>query len=102
MRARVFIPMLDLCFLSLGAIVAILSQTTLLTALPVDVSDVGRGIAAVTREDVTVVVIRDGAIFIDESPVPLDDLAVRIHGLAVIRIDEREPTEALIEVMRGG
>ena len=38
MQGRVFIPLIDLAFLSLGAIVAILSQTQLIRSLPVEVA----------------------------------------------------------------
>ena len=69
MQARIFISMIDLAFLSLAAVIAILSQTQLIQALPIEVTEIGQGIAAVTRDEVTVVTITDDEILVDGLPV---------------------------------
>ncbi len=100
MQGRIFISMIDLAFLSLAAVIAILSQTQLIRALPVEVTEVGRGIAAVTRDEVTVVTITDDAILVDGEPVPLHELGGAVDGPTVIlRIGRMVPTEKLIHVM---
>lgn len=100
MQGRVFIPLIDLAFLSLGAIVAILSQTKLIRSLPVEVTEVSPGIAAISREDVAVIVITADGLFADGAPVGPQDLAAVVDGrLALLRVDRRVPTERLVEVM---
>ena len=100
MQARIFISMIDLAFLSLAAVIAILSQTQLIQALPIEVTEVGRGIAAVTRDEVTVVTITDDAILVDGEPVLLHELGGAVDGPTVIlRVGRLVPTEKLIHVM---
>ena len=65
MQARVSIPLIDLAFLSLGAVVAILSQSHLVRSLPVEVTRVGRGIAVISREEVTVITITTDGLYAD-------------------------------------
>lgn len=100
MQGRIFISMIDLAFLSLAAVIAILSQTQLIRALPVEVTEVGQGIAAVTRDEVTVVTITDDAILVDGEPVSLQELGGAVDGPTVIlRVGRMVPTEKLIRVM---
>ncbi len=100
MQGRIFISMIDLAFLSLAAVIAILSQTQLVRALPVEVTEVVRGIAAVTRDEVTVVTITDQEILVDGEPVSLHELGGAVDGPTVIlRVGRMVPTEKLIHVM---
>ena len=48
MRSGIFIPLIDLAFLSLAAVVAILSQTQVIESLPVEVTEIAPGIAAIS------------------------------------------------------
>ena len=100
MQARVFLPLIDLAFLSLGAIVAILSQTQLIRSLPVEVTEIGRGIAVITRDEVTVITITRDGLYVDGRDVGLDELGGAVEGrLALVRVDRRVPTERLVTVM---
>ena len=100
MQGRIFISMIDLAFLSLAAVIAILSQTQLIQALPIEVTEIGQGIAAVTRDEVTVVTITDEAILVDGEPVSLHELRGAVDGPTVIlRVGRMVPTEKLIHVM---
>lgn len=100
MQARVFIPLIDLAFLSLGAVVAVLSQTQLIRSLPVRITEIGAGIAAISREQVTVITIAAGGLFIDGQPVALESLGDAVDGpLALVRADRQVPTQRLVEVM---
>ncbi len=100
MQGRVFIPMIDLAFLSLGAIVAILSQTQLVRSLPVELTEVEEGIAAISRDQIAVITIAREGLFADGEPVALGELATAVGGrLALLRTDRRVPTESLIKVM---
>ena len=100
MQARIFISMIDLAFLSLAAVIAILSQTQLIQALPIEVTEIRQGIAAVTRDEVTVVTITDDEILVDGLPVSLHELGGAVDGPTVIlRVGRMVPTERLIRVM---
>ena len=100
MQARIFISMIDLAFLSLGAVIAILSQTQLVRALPVEVTEIGHGIAVVTRDKMTVVTITANEILVDGEPVTLPEVGGAVDGpTAILRVDRMVPTERLIGVM---
>lgn len=100
MQSRVFIPLIDLVFLSLGAIVAILSQTQLIQSFAVEVTQVGAGIAAITRQEITVVTVTDQGTFVDGDPVDLGGLAGAVDGrLALLRVDQHVPADVLINVV---
>ena len=100
MRSLVFIPLIDLAFLSLGAVVAILSQTQLVRAFPVEITEVQRGIAVISRESVTVIAITENGVWVDGRPVAVEDLPGAVAGgLAVLRADRRVPAGTLIRVM---
>ncbi len=100
MQARVFIPLIDMAFLSLGAVVAILSQTQLIRSLPIEITEIGRGIAAISREEVTVITIAHDGLYVDGDPVDLDALGGAVDGdLALVRADRQVPTERLVGVL---
>jgi biopolymer transport protein ExbD len=100
MQAKLLIPMIDLAFLSLGAIVALLSQTQLIHSLPVDVSEVQPGIAAIERDDLAVVTVTADGLTLDGTPIDLDALAAGVgERLALLRVERRVPTETLVGVM---
>ncbi len=100
MQARIFISLIDLAFLSLAAVIAILSQTQIVRALPVQITRIASGIAVVTRDDVTVVTITTDGLFVDGEPVTLAELGGVVDGpTAILRVDRTVPTERLIRVM---
>ncbi len=100
MQGRFFISLIDRAFLSLAAVIAILSQTQLVRALPIEVTEVGQGIAVVTRDEVTVVTITEEAILVDGESVRLHDVGGAVDGpTAILRVDRLVPTEKLIRVM---
>lgn len=100
MQSRIFISLIDLAFLSLAAVIAILSQTQLVRALPVEVTEIGQGIAVVTRDKVTVVTVTGDDILVDGEPVTLPELGGAVDGpTAILRVDRMVPTERLIGVM---
>jgi biopolymer transport protein ExbD len=100
MRALVFIPLIDLAFLSLGAVVAVLSQAQLIRSFPVEITEVRRGVAVITRESITVIVVTGDGVWVDGQPVELDRLPEAVTGrLAVVRADRLVPAEMLVRVM---
>ena len=100
MQARVFIPLIDLAFLSLAAIIGILSQTQLIRSFAVQITEVGQGIAAITREDVTVITLTMDGLFVNRRPVSIDEVAATVNGrLALLRVDRNVPTSTLVKVM---
>lgn len=100
MNARHFIPLIDFGFLSLGAVMAIMSQLQSIETLPVDIARVGLGASDTLREDVVIVTITDNQLLVDDEAVGLPDLAGRIGDrLAVLRTHRRVATERLVMVM---
>ena len=100
MRSGIFIPMIDLAFLSLAAVVAILSQTELVESLPVEVTEIGPGIAVLSREDVTVITITPEGLWVRGRQETLDSIGAAVDGrLALLRVDRNVSTEVLVGVM---
>ncbi len=100
MQARVFIPLIDLAFLSLAAIIGILSQTQLIRSFAVEITEVGQGISAITREEVTVFTLTVDGLFVDGRPVEVKEVADTVNGrLALLRVDRNVATSVLVKVM---
>jgi hypothetical protein len=100
MRPGVFIPLIDLGFLSLAAVVAILSQTRMVRSLPVEVTEINPGIAALLREDVTVITVSRDGIDVDGRRVERGAIGAAVDGrLALLRVGRDVPTQRLVGVM---
>jgi biopolymer transport protein ExbD len=100
MRAGVFIPMIDLAFLSLAAIVAILTQTEVVHSLPVDVSQIKAGIATVEHEQFVVITITGTSLYLEGRRITLAEIGGEVDGgVVLLRAAADVPTDTLVSVM---
>ncbi len=102
MNARSLIPLIDLGFLTLGAVVALLAQSEFVERLPIRLAEgppVER--ADVAPEHLVIDLTRDG-LFIDGEAASLDAAVALVsdHRMAVIVRPERDlPADRLIDTL---
>jgi len=80
-RGRIeIIPMIDVMFFLLATFMLASLSLQSLHSVPIDLPK-GRALALQAKSPVTLAVNRDGQVFLNETPVRLDDLAVAIKPL---------------------
>ncbi len=101
MGPRHMLPLLDLVFLTLGAIVAAMTQMERVTTLPVELARIGPGAAVVTQGDLLVITVdQDGAIALDGVPIAEQQIGVSVRNrTVVVRADRRLPSETLLKIL---
>lgn len=98
--ARWMIPMLDFVFLSLGGLVALLTQTEFIKTLPLRLAEASGAEAAAVDEAFDVVSITAEAVAVNGEVVPLAAVgALLSHETVVVRCDAVVGVERLIAVL---
>jgi biopolymer transport protein ExbD len=97
MDARSILPLIDLVFLTLGAILAAMTQMQRVTALPVELAQVGPGAAIVRQGDLVIVNLLADGMAIDGVPVTAESMPAMVAGRQVIvRCARSLPSERLL------
>ena len=101
MSPRSMLPLVDLVFLTLGVIVATMTQMQHVTTLSVELAEVGPDAAEVRTDPIDVIALaHDGTMSIDGSVIDDDQLCDRINDASVVlRADRRLHVERLFEVL---
>ena len=98
MGARSIVPLIDLVFLTLGAILAAMTQMERVTALPVDVAQVGPGAAMIWQGDFSVLSLRADGMAIDGQPIETIPATVAGRQI-VVRAERTLETQTLLEAL---
>jgi biopolymer transport protein ExbD len=94
------IPMIDLVFLTLGAIVALLTQMELIRSIPVSLTRVGQGSSVVTTGEFDVVTLTAQGLTLNGRSIELDEIARRDSWNEVVfRVDREVHSEEMIGVL---
>jgi biopolymer transport protein ExbD len=94
------IPLIDLVFLTLGAIVALLTQMELVRSIPVDLARVGAGSQFVTHGEFDVIAVTHEGVTFNDEPTTLDRLAWLAGGAdVVLRVERSLESEAMLRVL---
>jgi len=101
MQSRtVILPLVDLVFLALGAILACMTQMDIIHALPVEISRGGSGSPVVSREDFHVLTLSPEGMSFDGQPITEKELASSAkHSKVILRAYRLLPTEETIRVI---
>ncbi len=100
MGARSMLPLIDLVFLTLGAILAAMTQMERVTALPLDVARVGSGAAVVRQGRFSVLSVYNGGMTLDGELISRSQLHVAVAGRQIVLRAERAlPTQVLLSVL---
>ena len=97
MQSRALIPMIDLVFLTLGGILAVMTQMEHVTSIPVEITRVGRGAAVVQQGRLSVVAMTRHGLTLDGQPTTRQKLVDEVAGRnIVLRADRELPTERTV------
>ncbi|MCC5785246.1 MAG: hypothetical protein JJU33_00940 [Phycisphaerales bacterium] len=101
MTLRSMLPLIDLGFLTLGAVVAILSQTTRIDAMPVDLAEVGPGVTSAVSDNPPVVTVRADGVFLGDRPIGRGELALLLDPseTVLVRADREAASGRLLGVL---
>ena len=100
MTGKTMVPLIDLVFLTLGSILAAMTQMERVEALPIAVAEVGGGAAKVQRGAFDVVTVTAGGLTVGDRPVDEDHLAVAVAGRRVVlRAARTLPTQRTLEIL---
>lgn len=89
MMAKSIVPLIDLVFLTLGSVLTVMTQMERVTAVPVDLTQLGQGSAVVQRGEFDVLTVTAAGMFLNDQPVTPEQIRSRIPGGAVVLRAER-------------
>jgi biopolymer transport protein ExbD len=95
------LPLVDLVFLTLGVIVAALTQMQHVTTLAVELAEVGPDAAEIRTDAIEVLALaRDGTMSVGETVIDDSQLCEFVESASVVvRADRRLDVERLFEVL---
>ncbi len=94
------LPLIDLVFLALGAVLACMTQMDIVRALPVEVSRVGKGSAIVENTELSILAVGEDGMSLDGVPVTAEELLSDTPtGKIVLRADRNLPTEKTVAIL---
>lgn len=94
------LPLIDLVFLALGAVLACMTQMDIVRALPVEVSRVGKGSAIVENTELSILAVGEDGMSLDGVPVTVEGLLSETPtGKIVLRADRNLPTEKTVAIL---
>ncbi len=89
MDIRAILPLIDFVFLTLGAILAAMTQMERITAMPVEIARVGPGAAVVRQGRFSVLTLRSDGMALDGVPITAEELPSVVTGRQLILRAER-------------
>ena len=99
---KTIVPLIDLVFLTLGSVLAMMTQMERVTAMPISVAEVGSGSAIVQHGKFDVLTLSEGGLTLNDNPVAAEHLDTRLAGKRVVlRADRKLPIERVLRVMVG-
>ena len=100
MRGHALMPLIDLVFLTLGSVLAAMTQMERVTALPVTVVESRSGGAVVQHGEFDVVVVTDDTLHFNEMPVTQAELGeLATGGRVVLRIAPATASERTLTIL---
>ena len=101
MDSRSALPaLLDIIFLTLGSMLAAMSQMDEVSALPVEITKIGKGSVITKRGDFEVVTLTISGLTLGKEPVDHDELLKRAAGRdVVLRVQKDMPYSKAIRLI---
>lgn len=100
MNAKTAIPLIDLILLTLGSVLAAMTQMQRIEVIDVDVAKVGPGPAAVRRGEIRIVTVTDDGLTLDGEAVRQEQLADALAGSEVVlRAQKSLPTQRTLALL---
>ena len=101
MSKRWMIPMIDFVFLSVGGLLAMLTQMEVVSAVPLDLA-AGEAEASMEVDEASrdVVAITDGALTLNDAPITIEELRGAItRRVVLVRADREARVDRLTAVL---
>ena len=101
MSKRWMIPMIDFVFLSVGGLLAMLTQMEVVSAVPLDLAS-GEAEASMEVDEASrdVVAITDGALTLNDDPITIEELRGAItRRVVLVRADREARVDRLTAVL---
>ena len=107
MQAKSILPLIDLVFLTLGSLLGIMSHMERVTALPIELAQVGRGAAIVKHGHFSVVTLTEEGVTVDGDPVAPGELGDRVWRKDVVlrpakTVQTGRTQQVLADLVRAG
>ncbi|NOX55364.1 MAG: biopolymer transporter ExbD [Planctomycetes bacterium] len=97
---KAIVPLIDLVFLTLGSVLAMMTQMERVTAMPVSLAEVGQGSAVVQHGKFEVLTVSAEGLSLNGKSVTIDQIEERLAGKRVVlRADRKLPVERVWRVM---
>jgi len=94
------LPLVDLVFLALGAMLACMTQMELISTLPVEVTRIGKGSAVPQHGKIEVLTLTAQGMTLNGKPITENELASKVaNKRIVLRAYRGLPTEVTIKVI---
>ena len=100
MRSYTILPLVDLIFLAFGGALCCMTQMEIIRALPVEVTQVGRGASVVNHGQFEILTLTGEGMTLDGEPVTRQALMERAPGKQIVlRVEEALPTGKTIQII---
>ena len=100
MGMKAILPLIDLVFLTLGAILGVMTQMERVESIPVQIAQVGHGAAIVQQGDFRLLALTPKGLTLDSRPVTRTALLSQCAGQDfVLRIQKDVPTEQTLKLL---
>ena len=97
---KAIMPLIDLVFLTLGSVLAAMTQMEQVESIPVDVSRVGKGSAIVHRGEFDIVALTAEGLWHNGRQVLISQLPALVQGRRVVlRAEKSLPTQQTLQVL---
>ncbi len=97
---KAIVPLIDLVFLTLGSVLAMMTQMERVTAMPVSLAEVGKGSAIVQHGEFDVLTISEDGLAFNGDPVGIEQIESRLAGKRIaLRADRKLAVERVWRVM---
>ncbi len=100
MTGKMFVPLVDLVFLTLGSVLGAMTQMQRVEAIDIEVARVGAGTTVVRRGELRVVTLDENETRLDGERVEVGDFARLLSGRCVLlRADRTLPNQRTFEIL---
>jgi len=96
---RSILPLVDMVFLALGAVLGCMTEMAVVHSIPVEVAKVGHGVVSNHEKFTVLTLTSDGMTLEGESITRSEILAKAANKTIVLRVDKTLPSQDMLELL---
>ncbi len=97
---KFILPLVDVVFLSLGGVLACMTQMVVIHAIPVEVAKVGGGATVVKHEKFSILTLSSEGMTLDGKPISKEEIPVKVaHRTVVLRVSKNLPAQDMLKTL---